>query len=143
MRALCDELEQQSGQTSRDINKDINKQMKEQILLSYEAVKPKLNFNNRHTFELLGYDFMVVPGLKPESKYEVRMIEANTNPCLEESNQLLKSLLPRMADDMLKIVLDPLFGTGEEIEGARVKFPVEGYADSENMFSLIHDKPIA
>lgn len=71
------------------------------------------------------------------------MIEANTNPCLEESNQLLKTLLPRMADDMLKIVLDPLFGTNEEPnEGSRVRFPVEGYSDSENMFSLIHDKPI-
>ena len=37
------------------------------------------------------------------------LIEVNTNPCLEESNQLLKSLLPRMLDDMFNLVLDPLF----------------------------------
>ena len=37
------------------------------------------------------------------------MIEVNTNPCLEESNQLLKFMLPRMLDDMFNIVMDPLF----------------------------------
>ena len=37
------------------------------------------------------------------------LIEVNTNPCLEESNELLKKLLPRMLDDMLNIVLDPFF----------------------------------
>lgn len=63
MAALCDELAKQTNQQSKDINKDIHGQMKEQILLSYEAVKAKLNFNNKHTFELLGYDFMIVPGV--------------------------------------------------------------------------------
>ena len=37
------------------------------------------------------------------------LIEVNTNPCLEESNSLLKKILPRMVDDMLNIVMDPLF----------------------------------
>jgi len=41
--------------------------------------------------------------------FEVRLIEANTNPCIEEPNELLRSYVPRMLDDMLKIVLDPLF----------------------------------
>lgn len=36
----------------------------------------------------------------------------NTNPCLEEANTLLKCLLPRMIDDMLNIVMDPIFGPG-------------------------------
>ena len=48
---------------------------------------------------------------KRNQNFETRLIEANTNPCLEESNALLKAYLPRMADDMLKVVLDPLFGT--------------------------------
>jgi hypothetical protein len=43
--------------------------------------------------------------------FETRLIEVNTNPCLEEPNAILKTYLPRMADDMLRIVLDPLFGT--------------------------------
>ena len=80
------------------------------------------------------------------------MIEANTNPCLEESNQLLKNLIPRMLDDMLKIVLDPLFGTtlvphpmpASETENnmpVEVEWPVEGYANGESMFSLLTSPP--
>ena len=69
-----------------------------------------MKFTN-HTFELVGYDFMVIPSSDDKANFETRLIEANTNPCLEESNQLLKAYLPRMADDMLKVVLDPLFGT--------------------------------
>jgi hypothetical protein len=43
--------------------------------------------------------------------FETRLIEVNTNPCLEEPNAILKTYLPRMADDMLRLTLDPLFGT--------------------------------
>ena len=63
---------------------------------------------SKHSFELVGYDFMVVPHLDgPQASldaemdgpdmpfgsgpndmcsFKTRMIEANTNPCLEESN---------------------------------------------------------
>ena len=44
-----------------------------------------------------------------ESQYQVRIIEVNTNPSLEESNDILLALVPRMLDDMFKIVLDPIF----------------------------------
>ena len=44
-----------------------------------------------------------------DEKLNTYLIEVNTNPCLEESNELLKNLLPRMLDDMLNIVLDPFF----------------------------------
>ena len=60
---------------------------------------------------------MVIPVVDSDGEgagkcsFKTRLIEANTNPCLEESNQLLKEMIPRMLDDMLKIVLDPLFGT--------------------------------
>lgn len=37
------------------------------------------------------------------------LIEANTNPCLEESSKLLETLLPRMVDDMFKITIDKIF----------------------------------
>lgn len=33
----------------------------------------------------------------------------NTNPCIEESSELLKGLLRRMLEDMAKLVLDPIF----------------------------------
>ena len=128
--------------------------MKEQILHSYEAIRPKLKFS-KHSFELVGYDFMVIPFISNDGDaanstctFKTKLIEANTNPCLEESNQLLKDLIPRMLDDMLKITLDPLFGTSlvpNEIPASEnesglpvvLNYPVEGYSDSENMFELI------
>jgi hypothetical protein len=55
---------------------------------------------------LFGYDFIF------DEDLNTILIEVNTNPCLEEANTLLKKLLPRMLDDMLNIVMDPLFGPG-------------------------------
>ena len=53
--------------------------------------------------EIFGYDFMIDEALRPW------LIEVNTNPCLEESNQLLKYLIPRMLDDAFKLTLDIIF----------------------------------
>ena len=112
--------------------------MKAQILISYEAVKEKLKFH-KYTFELVGYDFMVIKGQEEAGKqgFVTRLIEANTNPCLEESNDLLKGYLPRMLDDMLKIVMDPLFGSTANRE-QRFAYHVDGYADDKSMWMLIH-----
>lgn len=59
----------------------------------------------------------IPPGTRPDNSterpylpFEVRLIEVNTNPCIEEPNTLLRQYVPRMLDDMLKITLDPLFG---------------------------------
>ena len=120
--------------------------MREQILHSYEAIRSKLKFS-KHSFELVGYDFMVVPivndteGHSDQCEFKTILIEANTNPCLEESNQLLKDLIPRMLDDMLKLVLDPLFGTTMAPEEKKesetetgmpviLNYPIEGYSDN-------------
>lgn len=37
------------------------------------------------------------------------LIEVNTNPCLEESSQLLKQLVPRMLNDAFKLTLDVIY----------------------------------
>ena len=37
------------------------------------------------------------------------LIEVNTNPCLEESNALLRALIPRMLDDAFKLTLDVIY----------------------------------
>ena len=63
MDDLCVELQSDpynSGQTTDGIKADLYQQMKQQIIMSYEAVKEKLKFH-KHTFELVGYDFMVIP----------------------------------------------------------------------------------
>ena len=67
-----------------------------------KSVKGKFA-SNKYTFELLGYDFLL------DAHMNTILIEVNTNPCLEESNNLLKHLLPRMVDNLFCITMDPLF----------------------------------
>jgi D-alanine-D-alanine ligase-like ATP-grasp enzyme len=48
-------------------------------------------------------DFMV------DEAQNAWLIEVNTNPCIEETSQVLKTLLPRMLDDLFKLTLDRVF----------------------------------
>ena len=72
--------------------------------LTLVSSRMKLNKHSRkYCFEIYGYDFMIDKDLKPW------LIEINTNPCLEESNSLLKQLVPRMVDDGFKLTVDLLY----------------------------------
>jgi len=62
--------------------------------------------HQKNTFELLGYDFIL------DEDLNTILIEVNTNPCLEESNTLLRHMIPRMIDDCLNITMDPVFANG-------------------------------
>ena len=85
-------------------NNDIFSNIKQLIMKSTLAVRKLLNPNKRKfCFEIFGYDFII------DSEFNVLLIEVNTNPCLEESSKLLKTLIPRMIDDALKLTLDILF----------------------------------
>ena len=65
--------------------------MKDLVNISMQAVRKKLNPHERKfCFEIFGYDFII------DSEFKVWLIEINTNPCLEESSNILKILLPRM-----------------------------------------------
>jgi hypothetical protein len=78
--------------------------MKSQIIASLQAVKGKLNPNNRlGCFEIFGYDFIIDNSFKPW------LIEVNTNPCIELSSPLLEQIIPRMLDDALELTLDLAF----------------------------------
>lgn len=105
------------------------------------SVRQKINKNNRKfCMEIFGYDFMI------DSEMSPWLIEVNTNPCLEESNQLLKNLIPRMLDDAFKLTLDVMFppmapakisealGEEEPLQSSPKVFPVNGYTDTENLF---------
>lgn len=90
----------------RDYNfkRDGLPQMKEMIKHSLLSVRKKLNPNNREfCFELFGYDFIM------DEDLNLWLIEVNTNPCLEESSNMLKYYLRRMVEDMIKLEIDPKF----------------------------------
>lgn len=79
---------------------------------------------------MLGYDFIL------DEDLNTYLIEVNTNPCLEESNELLRKLLPRMIDDMLNIVLDPVFATQDQLNGRNVEKYKSKFALQPEIFSV-------
>jgi len=46
----------------------------------------------------------------------VWLIECNTNPCLDESSLWLKTIIPRMVDDMFKLTIDKEFLSPTDIK---------------------------
>ena len=78
--------------------------MKKLIIDTIRATCFKLDpLRLANSFEIFGYDFML------DDQFKLSLIEVNTNPCLEESSQLLKEMLPRMIEDMLKLTVDQIF----------------------------------
>ena len=61
------------------------------------------NGRSNSQFELFGFDFMI------DEDFRTWLLEVNTNPYLGTPNEYLKRLVPQMLNDMLKIVLDPVF----------------------------------
>ena len=90
------------GMTGLELKQNFEQQYKDLIQHSLKAIKGKLKIR-KSTFELLGYDFII------DEDLQCYFIEVNTNPCIEESSNLLKMLLPRMIDDMMKLTLDVIF----------------------------------
>lgn len=70
-----------------------------------------------------------------DEKYRAWLIEVNTNPCLEESSGLLKTLLPRMVEDMLRLTVDRVFHRRKS--HCEKVFKVDGYEDGENMWEFL------
>ncbi len=108
---------------------DIFPQIRNLVKKSMLATRKRLNpENRRNTFEIFGYDFMI------DSDFAVWLIEVNTNPCLEESSGLLRTLLPRMLDDAFKLTVDvgyPPRGRHSAVH------PVSGYKDDESMWEKL------
>ena len=78
--------------------------MKEFTLKCFNAVRKTIDpCKRKFCFELFGLDFIL------DEDFNSYLIEVNTNPCLEESSELLKMLLPRMIEDMLKLTVDVKF----------------------------------
>jgi len=79
-------------------------QMHEVVVKTFNAVRRTLDPNRRKfCFELFGYDFIL------DEDFNTWLIEVNTNPCIEESSALLKTLLPRMIEDMMRLTVDVVF----------------------------------
>ena len=88
---------------------------------SFLSVRKKMNPNNRkHCFELFGFDFLL------DEDFRIWLIEINTNPFLGTPNKYMEELVPKLMDDLLKLVVDPILKP-------RIVTP-----DVENGFELIY-----
>ena len=112
-------------------NQILNK-IKNYTQISLEAVRKKLNPNKRsQCFEIFGYDYII------DREFNTWLIEANTNPCLEESSNLLKMLLPRMLNDAFKLTVDKICkgpSSSENPSSSDQPYKVRGYSDNSNMW---------
>ena len=64
-----------------------------------ESTKDKLLAKaNYGTFQIMGLDFMI------DTAYKIWLIEANCNPCLEETSAILKQILPKMLKEVLEVI---------------------------------------
>ena len=70
-------------------------QMQKVVMITINSVGTRLKATSRnYSFELFGYDFMV------DSNQHLWLIEVNTNPSIEESGVILKTILPKMIDHL-------------------------------------------
>ena len=87
-----------------DVIRDLVPRIKDIIIDSFCAVKSQLNPGHRKNhFELFGYDFMI------DEDFRVWLIEINSNPYLGTPNKFTKQLVPNMINELLELVLDPVY----------------------------------
>ncbi len=88
-----------------------------------------------------------------DADYNVWLIEVNTNPCIEEPNDYMRSIVPRMLgkkqhiisnklDDAFKLTIDKLYvPTSKNYKAEDTKnvdhyeeFPVDGMSNDESIW---------
>ena len=126
-------LENLRGFKNRSFFKEVLPQIREisssTIKASFSKMDPK---RRHHSFELLGYDFMIDESLK------VYLIEVNSNPCFALSSPYLARLIPGMIENALKIAVDPIFPPPPW--PAAKRHLLQETVEAENKFTLIFDE---
>lgn len=74
-----------------------------------------------------------------DSKLKPKIIEVNTNPCLELSSPLLESIIPGMLDNAFKISLDILFPPPTNWPQGKRHILIDQKINS-NLFTIIFDE---
>ncbi|CAG9313058.1 unnamed protein product [Blepharisma stoltei] len=117
----------------REIYPKIRNIVQDTVAATCGKLDPK---HRLHTFEILGYDFMLDDNFNPW------LIEVNTNPCLALSCPLLGSLITKMLEDSFRLVVDPVFpedsqsliiDTGYELIYSTAKHSLRNIKEEENL----------
>lgn len=122
-------LNQESPNLKFNFEKQINSQIRTIVAETFEATASILDPHRKlHTFELLGYDFMV------DSNFHVWLIEVNTNPCLELGCSYLSKLIPNVLNNTFKLTLDQIFCPNVDAKKFQKWIPD---SDIKNKFELV------
>ena len=104
-----------------DFQNAITQRFKDLIIDTVLSVKKQMICpKKQNVFELFGYDFLIDEDLR------TWLIECNNNPYFGIANDYIKQLLPKMIDDMLELMVDPVFK------------PTTFVRNGENDFQLIY-----
>ncbi|CAD8162780.1 unnamed protein product [Paramecium octaurelia] len=107
----------------------VYQKMKQIALDQFKAAAELLDpLKRENTFELFGLDFMI------DDSYNTWLIETNTNPCLEQTGPLLTGFMPQLIDNLLKLVIDPLYPPPQFYSAKKFV-----YECLDNKFELIYD----
>ena len=87
-----------------DIKRDLIERIQDLIIDTFLSARRTLNPKNcKGSYELFGFDFLI------DEDYRIWLIEVNTNPHLGMPNEYMKQLLPRLMNDMCRLVVDPFY----------------------------------
>jgi len=117
------------------VEKKIFPAIRAQTTFSICAAADELNSKNdsiKNSFELLGYDYMFTEDFQP------RLIEINSNPCLEFACPLLKELITNLINGVVRTAIDPVLKPPPP--GSRTKACEEALAsiaEDEDRFECI------
>jgi hypothetical protein len=102
---LQDYLDREFAEYGIKVEEHFMARIKDIIIDTILSVKgAQLNpYKRKHCFELFGYDFLI------DEDFRVWLIEVNTNPYFGVANEYIADLLPKMIDDMTRIVVDPVY----------------------------------
>lgn len=84
--------------SAEHFNQKVVQKCDEICRLLFESVKDKLE-RKYGCFEVFGLDFLLDDNLDPQ------LLEINTNPALFTDTQVQKEMLPKLADDIIKLSL--------------------------------------
>lgn len=93
-------VESQFGKEKRlKVEKNILKTVKSTFSIFPELISPR-----DRSFEIMGLDLMI------DQEFKVWVLEANISPSMECGTSITKEIIPKLTDDLLKIIIDDDFG---------------------------------
>jgi hypothetical protein len=97
-------LDEVYGDLNVDIENHLMPRMQDLIIDCFLSARDEFDDKNRaNCFELFGFDFLI------DEDFRTWLLEVNANPTLGTPNEYMKELVPRMLDDVVKLVVDSKF----------------------------------